>query len=133
MADDGFEVTVTVTVESTVTMTGCASCGARARANDRRWASPRDAPSGDRTFRRYDPAQSFLMPPSLDDWSPDDHTARFVAEAVDELLDLTAVYASSVAASGAPPYDPTMMLELLVYGDDLLVEAHPSGSGPSPR
>jgi transposase len=69
-----------------------------------------------KTFRGYDPTQSFLMPPSLDDWLPDDHTARFVAEAVDELLDLTEIYASYVEASGAPPFDPKMMLKLLVYG-----------------
>jgi len=69
-----------------------------------------------KTFRRYDPAQSFLMPPCLDDWLPGDHTARFVGEAVDELLDLSGVYASYVGASGAPPYDPKMMLKLLVYG-----------------
>lgn len=69
-----------------------------------------------KTFRSHDPAQSFLMPPSLDDWLPDDHTARFVAEVVDELLDLTPIYASYVEASGAPPFDPKMMLKLLLYG-----------------
>ena len=68
-----------------------------------------------KVFRRYDPGQSFLMPPSLDDWLPQDHTARFIADVVDELLDLTAVYDSYVEASGAPPYDPTMMLKLLLY------------------
>ena len=68
-----------------------------------------------KVFRRYDPDQSFLMPPSLDDWLPQDHTARFVAEVVDGLLDLSVVYDSYVEASGAPPYDPTMMLKLLFY------------------
>ena len=77
----------------------------------------RRAPAGaSKTFRRHDPAQSFLMPPSLDDWLPGDHTARFVAETVDELLDLTPIYASYVEASGAPPFDPKMMLKLLLYG-----------------
>lgn len=69
-----------------------------------------------KTFRGYDQAQSFLLPPSLDDWLPEDHTARFVSEAVDELLDLSAIYASYDVASGAPPYDPHMMLKLLLYG-----------------
>ena len=74
------------------------------------------APAGrSKVFRSYDPDQSFLMPPSLDDWLPQDHTARFVAEVVDELLDLSAVYDSYVVASGAPPYDPSMMLKLLLY------------------
>ena len=68
-----------------------------------------------KVFRRYDPGQSFLMPPSLDDWLPQDHTARFISDVVDELLDLSAVYDSYVEASGAPPYDPSMMLKLLLY------------------
>ena len=65
-------------------------------------------------FRSYDPGQSFLMPPSLDDWLPEDHTARFISETVG-LLDLSVVYGSYVSASGAPLYDPTMMLKLLFY------------------
>ncbi|MHB1734278.1 MAG: hypothetical protein ACYCU8_12675 [Ferrimicrobium acidiphilum] len=47
------------------------------------------APIGSaKTFRSYDQGQMFLMPPSLDDWLPKDHTARFISEVVDELLDL---------------------------------------------
>jgi len=68
-----------------------------------------------KVFRRYDRDQSFLMPPSLDDWLPQDHTARFISEVVDDLLDLSVIYDSYVEASGAPPYDPTMMLKLLLY------------------
>ena len=68
-----------------------------------------------KTFRSYDQGQMFLMPPSLDDWLPKDHTARFISEVVDELLDLSVIYASYVEASGGPPYDPTMMLKLLLY------------------
>jgi len=74
------------------------------------------APAGrSKTFRHYDPTQSFLLPPSLDDWLPEDHTARFIAEVVDETLDLSSIYGSYVEAVGAPPYDPTMMLKLLLY------------------
>ena len=77
---------------------------------------PVKAPAGkSKVFRRYDPDQSFLLPPSLDDWLPEDHTARFISEVVDELLDLSVVYDSYVEASGAPPYNPTMMLKLLFY------------------
>jgi transposase len=68
-----------------------------------------------KTFRGYDQSQSFLLPPSLDDWLPEDHTARFVSEVVDELLDLSAIYDSYVVADGAPPYDPRMMLKVLLY------------------
>lgn len=44
VVDDGREVTIAV--ESTVTVTGCASCGTRARAKDHRWVSVRDARGG---------------------------------------------------------------------------------------
>lgn len=77
---------------------------------------PETPAAASKTLRRYEPAQSYLLPPSLDDWLPEDHTARFVGEVVDVLLDLAAVYASYEQASGAPPYDPRMMLKLLVYG-----------------
>jgi transposase len=78
---------------------------------------PRAAPVGEaKTFRRYDQAQSYLLPPSLDDWLPEEHEARFVSEVVENLLDLTSIYASYENASGAPPYDPRMMLKLLLFG-----------------
>ncbi|MHB8345562.1 MAG: hypothetical protein ACYDED_15195, partial [Ferrimicrobium sp.] len=32
-----------------------------------------------KTFRSYDLNQMLLMPPSLDDWLPKDHTARFIS------------------------------------------------------
>jgi len=35
---------------------------------------------------------------------------------VEELVDLSAVYDAYVEAVGAPPYDPKMMLKLLLYG-----------------
>ena len=74
------------------------------------------APAGAaKTFRSYDQYQSFLLPPSLDDWLPDGHTARFVSEVVDYMLDLSAVYASYTNATGAPPFDPRMMLKLVIY------------------
>jgi len=66
-------------------------------------------------FRHYDQSQSFLLPPSLDDWLPEDHEARFISDVVDTMLDLSCVYDSYSEASGAPPYDPAMMLKLLLY------------------
>ena len=81
-------------------------------------AAPREiVPAGrSKVFRSYSQTQSFLLPPSLDDWLPAGHTARFVSEVVDEMLDLEPVYAAYVVADGAPPYDPRMMLKLLLYG-----------------
>jgi transposase len=69
-----------------------------------------------KTFRRFDPDQTLLMPPSLDEWLPEGHLARFVAELVGEALDLSAVYASYTEVRGYPPYDPRLMLRLLIYG-----------------
>jgi hypothetical protein len=47
-------------------------------------SAPMRAPAGAaKTFRPYDPTQSFLLPPSLDDRLPQEHTARFIAEVVD--------------------------------------------------
>lgn len=56
------------------------------------------------------------MPPSLDEWLPDGHLARFVAELVGEALDLSVVYADYTEVRGYPPYDPRLMLRLLIYG-----------------
>jgi len=35
-------------------------------------------------FRAYDPTQPYLLPPSLDDWLPQNHLARFISDAVDQ-------------------------------------------------
>jgi len=70
----------------------------------------------DKTFRAFDPNQGLLLPPSLDDWLPAEHMARFVAELVDEHLDLSRIRAAYTEGKGAPPYDPRLMVRLLVYG-----------------
>jgi transposase len=57
-----------------------------------------------------------LLPPSLDDWLPEGHLARFVAELVDEVLDLGPILADYTETRGYPPYDPRLMLRLLIYG-----------------
>ncbi|MET7859302.1 hypothetical protein ABZS81_19150 [Streptomyces sp. NPDC005318] len=41
----------------------------------------------DRTLRAFYPHQVLLLPPSLDDWLPEDHLTRFVADLVDEVLE----------------------------------------------
>jgi transposase len=70
----------------------------------------------DKTFRAFDPHQVLLLPPSLDDWLPEDHLARFVAELVDEVLDLSPILADYTEKRGYPPYDPRLMVRLLIYG-----------------
>ena len=69
-----------------------------------------------KTFRPYDPHQILLLPPSLDEWLPEGHLARFVSELVEEVLDLSAIRAAYVEERGYPPYDPRLMLKLLIYG-----------------
>jgi transposase len=70
----------------------------------------------DKTFRPYDLNQILLLPPSLDEWLPDGHLARFVSELVEEALDLSAIRAAYTEERGYPPYDPRLMLKLLIYG-----------------
>ncbi len=69
-----------------------------------------------KTFRPFDPDQVLLLPPSLDEWLPAEHLARFVAELVDEHLDLSRISAAYTEGRGAPPFDPRLMVRLLIYG-----------------
>ncbi|MDQ3675289.1 MAG: IS1182 family transposase [Actinomycetota bacterium] len=57
------------------------------------------------------------MAPVLRDWVPDGDLAHFVSDLVESgALDLSAVYASYEQERGFPPYDPRLMVKLLVYG-----------------
>ena len=42
-----------------------------------------------RIVHHYDPTQPFVRPLSLNDWLPQEHTTRLIAEVVDELFDFT--------------------------------------------
>src|SRR5271169_5487250 len=66
------------------------------------------------SFRPTDRLTSFLMPPSVDEWLPQRHLARFVVEVVDG-LDLSAM-SKSYRGSGSASYHPAVLLSLLVYG-----------------
>jgi len=61
--------------------------------------------------------QNLLMPPSLHDWLPENHLARFIADLV-ESLDLRAFYRSyeEKDGRGQAAYHPVMMVRVLVYG-----------------
>jgi len=56
----------------------------------------------------------YLLSPSVQDYLPEDHLARFVAEMVDQLdmSTLLGVY----AGKGKKPYHPAMLVALLFYG-----------------
>ena len=65
-------------------------------------------------FRTVDRETDFLLPPSVAEWLPERHLARFVVEVV-ESLDLR-VMMGSYRGSGSASYLPAMLLGLLVYG-----------------
>src|SRR4051812_24515855 len=66
-------------------------------------------------FVSCDREQSFLMPPDVREWLPARHLAWFVIDAVAE-MDLEAFYAAyRVDGRSRPPYDPAMMVALLLY------------------
>src|SRR4051794_14799630 len=65
-------------------------------------------------FRTTDRETGFLMPPSIDEWLPQRHLARFVVEVVDG-LDLSAM-SKSYRGSGSASYRPAVLLSLLIDG-----------------
>jgi transposase len=65
-------------------------------------------------FRPIDRDTGFLLPPSVDEWLPEKHLARFVVEVIDG-LDLRAM-SGSYRGSGSASYHPTLLLGILVYG-----------------
>ena len=65
-------------------------------------------------FRSIDRQTGFLLPPSVDEWLPEKHLARFIVEVIDE-LDLRAM-SGSYRGSGSASYHPRMLLGILVYG-----------------
>src|SRR5947208_8832822 len=65
-------------------------------------------------FRTIDRQTGFLLPPSVDEWLPEKHLARFVVEVVDG-LDLRAM-SGSYRGSGSASYHLHMLLGVLVYG-----------------
>ena len=67
-------------------------------------------------FRAFEPDAVMLVPPSLDEWLPQNHLSRFIADVVETQLDLTKFYASYAKSKGQPPYDPRLMIRVLLYG-----------------
>jgi transposase len=65
-------------------------------------------------FRPINRNTGFLLPPSVDEWLPQRHLARFVVEVIDglDLSELEKAYRGSGSAS----YHPAMLLGLMVYG-----------------
>lgn len=68
-------------------------------------------------FRPCGLDQLFLLPPSLQDWLPEGHLARFIADVMDE-LDLSVIYAEYERKDGRglSAYHPLLLTRLLLYG-----------------
>jgi transposase len=67
-------------------------------------------------FRPWKIDQAQLLPPSVQDFVPEDHLSRFIVALVTESLDLSAIGASYASGLGQPPFDPRMMTALLLNG-----------------
>jgi transposase len=67
-----------------------------------------------KNFRPVDRDTGFLMPPSVDEWLPEKHLARFVVEVIAS-LDLRAM-TGRYRGSGEASYHPAVLLGILVYG-----------------
>lgn len=65
-------------------------------------------------FRPVDRHTNYLLPPSIEDWLPENHLARFIVEVV-EGLDVS-VMAKAYGGRGSAAYHPSMLLALLIYG-----------------
>ena len=65
-------------------------------------------------FKPFDRTTPYLLPPSVQDYLPEDHLACFVVEIVEQLNlgAFTGVY----AGKGKKPYHPAMLIALLFYG-----------------
>ena len=68
-------------------------------------------------FRTCDLDEVLLLPPSLQEWVPEKHLARFVADVTDQLdlSEILAVYQRK-DGRGMAAYHPAMMVRVLLYG-----------------
>lgn len=69
-----------------------------------------------KTYRPYKPDQMYLMPPSLQEWLPDEHMVFFLRDVLEtvDLSPISSVYERE--ERGSPPYHPTVMVGILLYG-----------------
>ncbi|HIP20264.1 MAG TPA: IS1182 family transposase [Sulfurimonas sp.] len=67
-----------------------------------------------KAFKASNRNQPFLLPPSIQDWLPKEHLARFIVEIVEQ-LDLSKIE-SQYSGKGKDAYHPQVMLCLLFYG-----------------
>lgn len=63
-----------------------------------------------------DYSQTFLFPPSLDEWISEDHPARFIRDVVDGLALDELGFKVRSASTGAPSYSSELLLKVWLYG-----------------
>ena len=68
-----------------------------------------------KTFRAWKIDEPLLLPPTVQDFVAEDHLARFVLSLVGEDLDLALITGTYGSEKGQPPFDPVMMVALLLY------------------
>ena len=66
-------------------------------------------------FRALDRETPMLLPPSIQEWLPEQHLARFVVEIVEQ-LDLSEITSRYGGSGGKQAYQPAMLVALLFYG-----------------
>ncbi len=66
-------------------------------------------------FLPFNRQQAYLMPPDLQEWLPENHLARFIADVVSQ-LDLTDILKAYKGQGGSLAYHPEILLSLLFYG-----------------
>ena len=65
---------------------------------------------------RADYTQQYLLPPSLEEWIPADHPARFIRDFVDSLNLAELGFFIPKAFEGRPPYAADLQLKVWLYG-----------------
>ena len=68
-------------------------------------------------FKEYRQGQNFLLPPSLDEFVPEDHEVRIISDVVDTLD--ASLLLGRYEGGGAPAYHPAMMLKVIIYAYSL--------------
>ena len=64
-------------------------------------------------FKEYDQKQTYLLPPSLEEFVGPEHPARIISDVVDS-IDISSV-TSRYNGGGSTAYHPAMMIKILIY------------------
>ena len=68
-----------------------------------------------RPFRPYEPDDLWLLPPSPQEWLPEEHLASFLSDLVEELNLTPILQTYGGVTRGTVPYHPRMLVKVLLY------------------